>query len=95
MPTGRIELILRNLDSQQSQEVEIKDNSYKSGSRTKLLKPVGVAGSETTLFVDLAHSYNWYDFSVRVKDAASFEKRYAGRVETGKESLSDPLMGRV
>ena len=93
MPTGRIELKLRNLDSHQSQAVEIKDNSYKSGSHTKMLNPAGATGSEATLVLDLGPSHNWYDFSVRVKDAASFEKRYAGRVETGKEGFSDPLIG--
>jgi hypothetical protein len=32
--------------------------------------------------------FDWYDLSVR-----SFEQRFAGRVETGKESFTDPYMG--
>lgn len=39
----------------------------------------------------LSESGNWYDFSVVLKDGALF--RFAGRVETGKHSVSDPAMG--
>jgi phospholipase C len=94
-PTGRIELKLRNLDSRRSQAVEIKDNAYKTGNLSKLLKPFGSSGSEAVVLVALSLSHHWYDLSVRVKDSPSFETRYAGRVETGKEGFSDPLMGRV
>ncbi len=94
-PTGRIELTLRNLDGRRARSVEIKDNVYKSGSQLKLLKPFGLSGSEAVVVVDLAHSHQWYDLSVRVEDSPLFESRYAGRVETGKEGFSDPFMGRV
>jgi phospholipase C len=36
--------------------------------------------------------FGWYDFSVFIEGNTVFEKRYAGHVETGKESKSDPLM---
>jgi len=32
----------------------------------------------------------WYDFTVA---AAAFERRFAGRLETGQDSVSDPAMG--
>jgi phospholipase C len=35
------------------------------------------------------------DFSIKVAGYDDFEKRYAGRVEKGKEGFSDPFMGRV
>lgn len=35
-------------------------------------------------------SSGWYDFSVT---AEGFERRYAGRVENGKDGVSDPAMG--
>ena len=35
----------------------------------------------------------WYDFSVFVEGNTVFEKRYAGHIETGTESMSDPAMG--
>jgi hypothetical protein len=30
-----------------------------------------------------------------VKGHQHFEKRYAGRIETGRDSISDPHMGRA
>jgi phospholipase C len=41
----------------------------------------------------LRHSANWYDFTVRVVGLDAFSRRFAGRVETGRHSLSDPEMG--
>lgn len=39
----------------------------------------------------LSESGNWYDFSVVLKDGGLY--RFAGRIETGKDSISDPAMG--
>ncbi|WP_327127563.1 phosphocholine-specific phospholipase C [Streptomyces sp. NBC_01727] len=36
-------------------------------------------------------SGHWYDFTVTV-DGSSLERRFAGRVETGKDGISDPAM---
>lgn len=36
---------------------------------------------------------NWYDFSVRVQELPGFARRFAGRIETGKDGISDPAMG--
>ena len=40
----------------------------------------------------LEHSGGWYDFTVRVGE---FERRFAGRMETGRDSVSDPAMGMM
>jgi phospholipase C len=45
------------------------------------------------LFIALSRSANWYDFTVRVADDAPYSRRFAGRVETGRHSLSDPGLG--
>ncbi len=42
---------------------------------------------------DLAASGAWYDFDVTCDADTSFHRRFAGRVETGKHSVSDPAMG--
>lgn len=44
-------------------------------------------------FLPLKYSANWYDFSVRVLGLEAFSRRFAGRVETGRHSLSDPGLG--
>ena len=40
--------------------------------------------------VALDRSANWYDYSVTVNELPGFVRRFAGRVETGKDSWSDP-----
>ncbi|WP_307643889.1 phosphocholine-specific phospholipase C [Variovorax boronicumulans] len=42
---------------------------------------------------DLAASGAWYDFDVTCDADTSFHRRFAGRVETGRHSVSDPAMG--
>jgi phospholipase C len=51
-------------------------------------------GGRATFAVETVASNGWYDVTVRVAGRAAFAKRYAGRVETGNWSVSDPLIGR-
>lgn len=44
-------------------------------------------------FLSLKHSAYWYDFTVRVAGLDAYSRRFAGRMETGRHSLSDPAMG--
>ena len=37
--------------------------------------------------------HGWYDLIVRVAGDAAFEYRLAGHVETGEDSISDPVLG--
>lgn len=41
----------------------------------------------------LADSGQWYDFAVTCDADPAYYRRFAGRVETGKHSVSDPAMG--
>ena len=43
--------------------------------------------------LDLAPSHGWYDCSVLIGGHKGFEERFAGKVETGAEGKTDPLMG--
>ncbi|HVT34382.1 MAG TPA: phospholipase C, phosphocholine-specific [Nevskiaceae bacterium] len=51
------------------------------------------AGTQAQPIWPLADSARWYDFSVGCDADASFLRRVAGRVETGKPSFSDPAIG--
>ena len=87
--TGNIELKIKNLDPAHPVDVKITDNAYKS-------KPVyKKISSEELIVLNLKSSFGWYDFSVSVKGNSQFIKRCAGRVETGKETFSDPFMGKA
>jgi phospholipase C len=41
----------------------------------------------------LANLHGWYDVVVTVAEDAGFEYRFAGHIETGRDSISDPAMG--
>ncbi|CAM4052406.1 phosphocholine-specific phospholipase C [Bordetella muralis] len=51
------------------------------------------AGAQESLHWELADSGRWYDFQVKCDSDAAFVRRFAGRVETGEHSVSDPAMG--
>jgi phospholipase C len=86
--TGKIELQIANLNRESPYTVEIRDLSYKQAMQTKVIAPGGTA----RILLDLERSSNWYDFSLKISGVEGFEKRYAGRVETGKPGISDPAM---
>ncbi|QNL50634.1 phospholipase C, phosphocholine-specific [Olivibacter sp. SDN3] len=88
--SGNIDLRIKNKQPQMIR-VRVKDHAYGNGVVTK---EVGALG-ELTLPVNTEKSFQWYDFSVTIDGIDTFERRYAGRVETGKHSKSDPFMGRV
>ncbi|MGH2644540.1 MAG: phospholipase domain-containing protein, partial [Chitinophagaceae bacterium] len=90
-PTGNIMLQLKNIDVHQEHILKIIDNAYKNPVINKTLKP----GETADILLSLNNSHGWYDFSILVKDKHHFIKRYAGHVETGEPSFTDPLMGRV
>jgi phospholipase C len=53
-----------------------------------------VAGNSTVdQHWDLAASGQWYDFAVTCDTDPRYYRRFAGRVETGKHTVSDPAMG--
>jgi phospholipase C len=87
IPTGNVEVRLRNR-SGEAVGVTMEDNAYRSETVASQLKP----GQETSVVLNLKRSHGWYDFTVKAA-GSSAEARYAGRVETGKPSFSDPLMG--
>lgn len=69
--------------------IAITDNAY--GAKAKRLRVMG----EQRIILNLEKSQSWYDFSIHVKDNASFTRRYAGRIETGTAGITDPFMGRL
>lgn len=72
--------------------VIIEDVSYKTGFKT--LEKIDKL-SKKKLVIPLDERHNWYDFSIVIEGSKAFFKRYAGHVETGKESFTDPLMGGI
>jgi phospholipase C len=90
-PTGRLLLKVVNEDNKPCKLV-LTDNAYKESldrPGDRVLGPKDMA----QMVLDPGKHGGWYDWSLRVAGVKGFEKRYAGRVETGKDSISDPAMG--
>ena len=52
------------------------------------------AGTESVISLPLAVNHGWYDVDVVIAGATGFVRRYAGRIETGLPSRTDPVMDR-
>ncbi len=87
--TGNVLASVKNL-SATPVKVTIADNSYKTGSQVIELQP----GESKSIPVQAAKVHGWYDYTVQANGSNTYV-RYAGRVETGKASMTDPLMGGV
>ena len=87
--TGNVVLNVTNA-GKRDYNIEITDNAYKEQAVTKKIN----ASGKERIVLDLSKSFGWYDISVRVANNNAFIKRYAGKVETGKETHTDPYMGR-
>jgi phospholipase C len=90
-PTGNVELTIHNNDKSKPVTIKVEDNSYKNKPVVKMIPPSG----NETIVLNLKKSFGWYDFTILVKGIDNFARRYAGHVETGKESYSDPKIGKV
>ncbi len=88
--TGNVALQITN-HSSAPVTIIAKDLAY----GRKEMKLTVAAKGKSTLLMDVSKSGQWYDFSVAVAGSNTFSQRFAGRVETGKDSISDPFMGRV
>lgn len=85
--TGNVNVHLRNIGDQPL-TARIQDNAYQTGGMVKTIDP----GGEESAVLLLKNSYGWYDFTVKVEGSEAVT-RFAGRVETGSPSFSDPVMG--
>jgi phospholipase C len=87
--SGDLELTLRNTGSADA-TFELVANAYFD------VRPSSIevrAGAEVQQSLSLQQSGHWYDFSVTVKQLPDYLRRVAGRVETGRHSVSDPALG--
>lgn len=88
-PNGSLLLKLHNKNAGAALTVTIKDNAYGQKSISRTL----AHGGQEEVVLPLRKSFGWYDLSIAVNGSDDFGQRYAGRVETGNESFTDPGMG--
>ena len=82
-----IALVIHNRTSN-TEKVEIFD-AYTGKITTHNVQ----SDSAFTYSRDLRESFGWYDFTVETDSDASFQRRLAGHVETGRDSVTDPAIG--
>jgi len=85
---GDLELTLRNRGVEPV-ELVLRANAYSS----EVHHVVVPAGQARVRPWSLERSARWYDVTVEARGLPGFRRRFAGRVETGRDSLSDPAMG--
>jgi len=81
----QIEILLRN-DGNTERRLSLTANAYGKSSRSIIL----AAQSNQLVLWPVAASGNWYDLSMSVDGMPGFVRRFAGRMETGADSISDP-----
>jgi len=91
--TGDAELLIVNADAERPITVRVEDPAYGYRPRAVTLGPSGGIDCRTMITIPLARSFGWYDLIVRIPENPGFGQRFAGRIESGKEGFSDPLMG--
>ncbi len=64
-------------------------NAYGDASPVQI--QVGAHGSSSRRLA-LGNSFNWYDYSLRVTEMPGWLRRFAGHLENGEDSVSDPAM---
>ncbi|AFI68360.1 phosphocholine-specific phospholipase C [Burkholderia pseudomallei] len=86
---GNVQLLLRNEGAREC-VFTVRAKAYRDdGPWTFKVK----GGAERKHHWKLDGSGNWYDFVVTCDADTGYSRRFAGRVETGEHSVSDPAMG--
>jgi len=88
--TGNLQLVIDNKESRVV-EVQLKADPYRANDKAIKVLPK----SRKIVSLNLTKSKGWYDFKISITGDAFFEQHYAGHVETGEDSISDPFMGGV
>jgi len=89
-PTGDVALSFRNM-GKETCHLQLVDNTGLEPVKTLPLK----AGGTEIGVIKLEKSYGWYDFTIKSEGSDIYLRRFAGHVDTGQSSFSDPVMGGV
>lgn len=77
-----------HLTGSDSSNIKLTNNAYKASSKN-------ITVTNGAAKIDVSKSFGWYDFKITQQGNSAFEKRYAGRMETGQPLYSDPAMGKA
>lgn len=86
---GNINLVINNKGDKQY-AINVENRYTKKSISIKI-----AANSSEPLNIDTAKNHGWYDVHLSIDGINEFSQHYAGRVETGKDSYTDPAMGNI
>ncbi len=86
---GDIELQFDNIDKVNACEILITDDTYAKTSQSLKIAP----GRMKKIIISSSGYSGWYDVKITISGKENFLRRFAGHVETGKMSITDPAMG--
>ncbi|HRO84929.1 MAG TPA: phospholipase C, phosphocholine-specific [Niabella sp.] len=69
--------------------IVIKDNVY---GQKDVIRRIPAKG-KISVSLNTEKNKGWYDLSIHDKGNSTFLRKYAGRVENGRDSITDPAMG--
>lgn len=84
----KLTLKVRN-DANKTAKLIVKANAYLPNKTWE----IETHTTEQALVLDMTEFGGWYDFTVSMQHDPSFSRRFAGRIENNKDSISDPYMG--
>jgi phospholipase C len=84
--TGKVEINFTPVGETSERTLIVRDNAYGNEE----VRAVVAEGKPCRVVIDTSRSHGWYDLRV---SCGQLVRRYAGRVETGKPTTSDPAMG--
>ncbi|WP_113922965.1 phosphocholine-specific phospholipase C [Cognataquiflexum aquatile] len=84
-------LTINNHDKVKNLDLILEDQAYGKAQTEISLNP----NSEKTITLETEKSFGWYDYALRIKGNELFERRLAGRIETGLPSKTDPQIGNL
>jgi len=91
-PDGNVYVYIKRSSGNGPLELTLTDNAY-GGKPIKI--SLSAKQQEIVIPVNLKTSHSWYDLTLKAKGFDNFSQQFAGHVELGKESFTDPLMGEV
>ncbi len=90
--SGHAILTVTNNDTRPVKVEIVNNKSY--GNETFFASSIA-PGKTASVVVNTKNSFGWYDVLVRATGYASYSQQFAGHVESGAVSKTDPLMGGV
>lgn len=87
---ARIVLMVRNLGDGPTR-LDVTPSAY--GPALPPWRPTIAPGESVRRAWRLERTGGWYDFAVVVAGQAGWARRLAGRIETGRDTISDPALG--